>query len=225
MTKRTLRRKTDNYAFLLSGLLVLFLLLPILRSFPELTANAVFKRIGMQTGFCALMLLGVWSMHRETNLFRVGLALAGANVLLTGINIFYDSVALEIGLYVIVLLFAITSTAIACKHVFSAVTVDRNLLYGATCVYLLMGLIWALLYRMISQFSPGSFNGLQSPDMDNFLYFSFVTLASLGYGDITPVAPLARTLAYLEVIAGQMYIAIMVAGVVGLYLMSGRKTD
>ncbi|MGR8940661.1 MAG: potassium channel family protein [Gammaproteobacteria bacterium] len=225
MVKRITPRKTDNYAFLLSGLLVLFLLLPLLRSFPDLAGNAMLKRIGMQTGFTTLMLLGVWSMHRETYLFRVGLALAVANVALTFVNIFYDSIAIEAGLYVIVLLFSITSTVIAGKHVFSAVAIDRNLLYGATCIYLLMGLIWALLYRMISQFSPGSFNGLQSPDLDNFLYFSFVTLASLGYGDITPHAPLARTLAYLEVITGQMYIAIMVAGVVGLYLISGRKTD
>ncbi|MGR9037551.1 MAG: ion channel, partial [Gammaproteobacteria bacterium] len=58
--------------------------------------------------------------------------------------------------------------------------------------------------------------------MDTLLYFSFVTLASLGYGDITPLAPLARTLAYLEAIGGQLYIAIMLAGLVGLFL-NGRR--
>jgi voltage-gated potassium channel len=144
--------------------------------------------------------------------------LAFASVVLTFGSIFYDSVAIEISLYVIIMLFSITSTVIAGKHVFSAAAVDRNIVYGAACIYLLMGLIWALFYRLIFQYIPGSFNGLQSSDMDNFLYYSFVTLAGLGYGDITPLAPLARTFAYLEVIAGQMYIAIMLAGIVGLYL-------
>jgi hypothetical protein len=89
-----------------------------------------------------------------------------------------------------------------------------------------MGLIWAILYGLIFQFLPGSFNGIQGIDgkapMDTLLYYSFVTLASLGYGDITPVAPLARTLAYLEVVGGQLYIAIMLAGLVGLFLKDRR---
>jgi voltage-gated potassium channel len=54
--------------------------------------------------------------------------------------------------------------------------------------------------------------------MDTLLYYSFVTLASLGYGDIIPLVPLARTLAYMEAISGQLYIAIMLAGLVGLFL-------
>jgi hypothetical protein len=82
------------------------------------------------------------------------------------------------------------------------------------------------LYGLIFQFLPGSFNGIAGVDgkapMDTLLYYSFITLASLGYGDITPVAPLARTLAYLEVVGGQFYIAIMLAGLVGLFLHERR---
>ena len=57
-----------------------------------------------------------------------------------------------------------------------------------------------------------------SVPFDNLLYYSFVTLASLGYGDITPMFPLARTFAYMEAIVGQLYIAIMLAGLVALYM-------
>ena len=121
-----------------------------------------------------------------------------------------------------VLSFSAISAVIAAKHVFSAVKVDSNLLFGTMCVYLLMGLIWALLYRLIFHSVPGAFNGMSNvhgeATMDSFLYYSFVTLASLRYGDITPLAPMARTLAYMEVIAGQLYIAILLAGLVSIFL-------
>jgi len=218
--------KAGNYAFLLSGLLILFLLIPVLRSFPALAENAFLMRITLQAGYSSLMLLGIWSLSHENSRFRFGLALAVLAVTFTTLNIFYDSIAIELCLIAVVLLFSISSAVIAAKHVFGGTQVDRNLLFGAMCVYLLMGLIWAILYGLIFQFWPGSFNGIEGIEgkapMDALLYFSFITLASLGYGDITPVAPLARTLAYLEVISGQLYIAIMLAGLVGLFLKDRR---
>jgi voltage-gated potassium channel len=220
------RPKTGNYAFLVSGLLFLFLLMPLLSTFPALAKNALLMRVTVQVGFCALMLLGIWGLPQRSYLFKFGLALALLTVTFTAIDIFFDSIVIELGLNAAVLLFSVSSAVIATQHVFSGTKVDRNLLFGAMCVYLLMGLIWAILYGLIFQFLPGSFNGIQGIDgkapMDSLLYFSFVTLASLGYGDITPVAPLARTLAYLEVIAGQLYIAIMLAGLVGLFLHDRR---
>jgi len=226
MPAPTRRSKAGNYAFLLSGLLILFLLMALLRSFPALAENAFLMRITLQVGYSALMLLGIWGLSHENNRFRFGLALVLLTVTFTTINIFYDSIAIELCLIAVVLLFSISSAVIAAKHVFGGTQVDRNLLFGAMCVYLLMGLIWAILYGLIFQFWPRSFNGIEGVDgkapMDTLLYFSFITLASLGYGDITPVAPLARTLAYLEVISGQLYIAIMLAGLVGLFLHDRR---
>jgi len=226
MPAPTQRSKAGNYAFLLSGLLILFLLMPLLRTFPALAGNAFLMRITLQVGYSALMLLGVWGLSHENNRFRFGLALALLTVTFTTINIFYDSIAIELCLNAVVLLFSISSAVIAAKHVFGGTQVDHNLLFGAMCVYLLMGLIWAILYGLLFQFWPGSFNGIEGVEgkapMDTLLYFSFITLASLGYGDITPVAPLARTLAYLEVISGQLYIAIMLAGLVGLFLKDRR---
>jgi voltage-gated potassium channel len=222
----TRRSKAGNYAFLISGLLFLFLLIPLLSTFPDLAKNAFLMRVTLQAGYCALMLIGIWGLPYENYLFKLGLALALLSVTFTTINIFYDSIVIGLCLNAVVLLFSISSAVIAAKHVFGGTQVDRNLLFGAMCVYLLMGLIWAILYGLIFQFLPGSFNGIEGVDgkapMDTLLYYSFVTLASLGYGDITPVAPLARTLAYLEVIGGQLYIAIMLAGLVGLFLNNRR---
>jgi len=226
MPAPTRNSKAGNYAFLLSGLLSLFLLMPLLRTFPALATNALLMRATLQVGYSALMLLGIWGLPQRSYLFKFGLALALLTVTFTAIDIFFDSIVIELGLNAAVLLFSISSAIIATRHVFGGTKVDRNLLFGAMCVYLLMGLIWAILYGLIFQFLPGSFNGIQGIDgkapMDTLLYYSFVTLASLGYGDITPVAPLARTLAYLEVVGGQLYIAIMLAGLVGLFLNERR---
>jgi hypothetical protein len=63
----------------------------------------------------------------------------------------------------------------------------------------------------------------QNLNFDSFLYFSFVTLTTAGYGDIAPVNPLIRTLAYLEMVTGQFYLAILVAGLVGLFIGQHRR--
>jgi hypothetical protein len=224
----TLARRSNvgNYALLVSGLLFLFLLMPLLSTFPALAKNTFLMRVILRVGYSALMLLGIWGLPQRSYIFKFGLALALLTVTFTAIDIFFDSIIIELCLNAAVLSFSIGSAVIAAKHVFGGTKIDRNLLFGAMCVYLLMGLIWAILYGLIFQFLPGSFYGIQGIDgkapMDTLLYYSFVTLASLGYGDITPVAPLARTLAYLEVVSGQLYIAIMLAGLVGLFLKARR---
>ncbi|MFZ4699260.1 MAG: potassium channel family protein, partial [Candidatus Methylumidiphilus sp.] len=112
---------------------------------------------------------------------------------------------------------------IAGRHVFSWRDTDVNSLIGAVCVYLLLGLIWALAYEALAIVWPEhSFQGLNLDNdtfhIDSFLYFSFVTLTTAGYGDITPLNPIVRTLAYLEMITGQFYMAIMVSGLVAHFM-------
>ncbi len=95
---------------------------------------------------------------------------------------------------------------------------------GAICVFLLIGLGWASVYEMLDRAIPGSFRfpadtAWSAASALRYRYFSFVTLATLGYGDITPVTALAGTLASLEAIAGQLYIGITVARLVALSLV------
>lgn len=221
-TMRNIHSHSGNYAFLLAGLVFLFLLIPLLHSFPGMVDNAFVTGIGLRIGYCVLMLLGVWSLHREKLIFHIGLVLVGLSVVSAVIDIFYSSISVDLFGQMVVLAFSVISAVMTAKDVFLSATVDRNLLYGATCVYLLLGLIWAILYAVILLFWPSSFNGLDNLQgavpFDNLLYYSFVTLASLGYGDITPTFPLARMLAYMEVIAGQLYIAVMLAGLVAIYV-------
>ena len=117
---------------------------------------------------------------------------------------------------------------IAWRQVMFAGTVDRNKIVGAICIYILIGVIWSLAYLLTEEFFPGSFNGLKhdtwQENMDAMTYYSMVTLTTLGYGDITPAAPLARFLAYLEAITGIFYTTVLVASLVGVQLNYTRES-
>jgi len=101
------------------------------------------------------------------------------------------------------------------------------LLVGAVCVFLLIGVIWAIAYTLLELLAPGSFAGQAAGPPagwdSGWLYFSFVTLTTLGYGDILPVSGLARTLAYMEAVVGQFYVAVLVASLVSAYV-SAKKS-
>ena len=102
--------------------------------------------------------------------------------------------------------------------------VSGDAILGAVCGYLLLGIIWSLLYSAVETASPGSFGmpargvaevAAARPDRGVLSYYSFITLATVGYGDVTPITPLTRTLAWMEAITGQFYLAVLVAGIVG----------
>jgi hypothetical protein len=95
--------------------------------------------------------------------------------------------------------------------------VDRIL--GAVVLYLLIGLDWAVSYAIVGGVVPGAFTGgagMAGHDVRHWVYFSFVTLTTVGYGDITPVARVAQSMAILEALVGQLYPAVILARLVSL---------
>jgi hypothetical protein len=121
-------------------------------------------------------------------------------------------------LYIFVLV-RVLDAVIESKHV----TLDT--LFGAAAGYLLMGLAWATAFSWVERSSPGSFtinaaNDVGSAGVQWFdaIHFSYVTLTTLGYGEITPVSSLARSLSFLEAAAGVLYIAFLVARIVSGYM-------
>ncbi len=96
---------------------------------------------------------------------------------------------------------------------------------GGLCVYVLMGIFWMVLYVNLELLSPGSFNfGVHGSNlrMDVFysllFYYSYVTLLTIGYGDVVPMSHMAQTLTVLEGIIGQFYLIFFMASIVGLYI-------
>ena len=99
--------------------------------------------------------------------------------------------------------------------------ITQNTLYGAVCAYLLLGLLWASIYGLINHLAPGSIfqgSGVTGEMTSNdIIYFSYTTLTSLGYGDISTVTPAGRIMSVLEAVIGQLFIAFMVARLIGIY--------
>jgi hypothetical protein len=141
------------------------------------------------------------------------------------------SSALLVGSHVL----AICLFAFALGGIVRAILVGHasgDAILGALCGYLLLGIIWGLVYSAVETAAPGSFH-VQSraragdagapADRGALGYFSFVTLSTVGYGDVTPTTPVARTLAWLEAVTGQFYLAVLVAGLVGFKVSQGLK--
>ena len=96
-------------------------------------------------------------------------------------------------------------------------TVDAETIYAALSTYLLAGLFFGVIYTAIEYMRPGSFSGPDEFTQASAVYYSFVTLATLGYGDFLPRSELARGVATFEVIGGQLYLAVMVARLIGAF--------
>ena len=100
--------------------------------------------------------------------------------------------------------------------------VTGETLWGAINIYLLFGMMFAFLYSAVLALNPGAFQGgiLENENQDitqSMVYYSFVTMTTLGYGDITPKIHVAATLAYVQALIGQLYVAILIARLVSLY--------
>jgi hypothetical protein len=107
------------------------------------------------------------------------------------------------------------------RHVFRAERITMDKIAGTICVYALIAALFGIFYNLIGADAFDFARELERPEAELF-YFSWVTLSTLGYGDVTPVAPLARVAASIECISGQFYIAIVVARLVALQLMQSR---
>lgn len=95
--------------------------------------------------------------------------------------------------------------------------VNGAVIQGSICVYLLLGIFWFFLYQIVLFFDPFAFSIPEEITSNSLFYFSFTTLTTVGYGDVTPINPFAMTLSNAEALVGQIYPAIVIAKLVSLY--------
>jgi hypothetical protein len=110
-------------------------------------------------------------------------------------------------------------------HVLNHSKVDANTIFGALCAYLFLGMSWAVIYEILLTRSPGA---IAIPEgtgqsFSTHVYFSFTTLTTLGYGDVTPRGSVARMLAVMEALIGQVYLVVIVARLVADHMRSPRQ--
>jgi len=145
------------------------------------------------------------------------------------------SVGLSRVALVLLSLFLLYTAATVLLQVFSEGTVTMDTLSAALCVYLLMGYMWGSLYGLMYLFGPGAFHlpmgwppaeeqGIARDVPLNLLtYFSFMTLTTVGYGDVLPISGSARAAVIVEAVLGHFYLAVLVARLVGLHIADARR--
>lgn len=211
-----------NFFYLLVGLLILLVAIPLADDLDLVSAPIVRGFV-----FSLLLLVGVWSLRGGGYFFTVGMIFVVAGVVSNVLAAKMISPVFQYGSLLLLIGFLMTAITYTLRQVAFGNEISANRLIGAICVYLLLGVIWAMAYTLVNFMSPGSFSGfapMQETGWDSeWLYFSFVTMTTLGYGDVLPVSATARALAYMQAVVGQFYIAILVAGLVSAYISNRQR--
>jgi hypothetical protein len=218
--KASMRDRMGRFSFLLLAILLMFALRPFLEPFIHISfLTDVF--------FSLIMLSGILAIAYRKRDYVLSFATAIPALLLswTAALLHVPAVKLPGGIFA-ALFFALALTMIL-SHVNKQREVTRDVVMGAVCAYFLIGIIWAYIYSFLEKASPGAFSlpGGMSPSPMNFIYYSFITLTTVGYGDILPVSSPARSLAVLEAVLGQMYLAVTMARLVALHISQAQGQE
>ena len=211
-----------NFFYLLLALLIFLVAVPVNDDF-IVGSPPIVKAIL----FSLILIVGVRSLKGGGRFLAAGMVFVVAGVILTVVSTRTQSLFFQYASLASLIGFLLVAITYTMKQVVFGTEITGNRLVGAICVYLLLGVIWALSYSVLELAVPGSFAGFDAwSDRgwdSEWLYFSFVTMTTLGYGDLLPVSAAARAMAYMQAVFGQFYIAILVAGLVGAYIAQKDK--
>jgi len=209
-------------------LLLLAAVLFALVTQPLVAHESVVARVAydlLVTAVTVSVLFVVFGERRER---RIALALlAPAILLMLALNAVSPGLArpAAVAYHLAIALFVAFAVGVIVRDIFRHHAISFDEVIGAFCGYLLLGIVWGNLYVVVEVLAPGSFAVApaiqwQLDDLHLrralFTYVSFATMASLGYNDVTPVAPIANILTWFEVMTAQFYLAVVIAQIVGM---------
>ncbi len=219
----------NRFVVLLGGLTLLMLSAPLVRDFghnrfPGLTS------VVTNILFSAMLLSAAFAVARTRLTLIIVSALAVPSFVLHARAALGGPAEPAVATHVLDLLYLGCTAALVLRHLFRSERVTVDVISASVCVYLLLGVLWAVAYSLLETLDPGSFlfafaAGDETRSMSFGgeesifpLYFSFVTMSTLGYGDILPASSSARMFATVEAIMGQIYLTVLVARLVGLHI-------
>jgi voltage-gated potassium channel len=208
-----------RHLVLLISILLLFTVTPFVVTFRHgiLVLNIV---------AATAMVAGSYALSERTHLFIIAVILSAISIIGTWLLLaFAQHWAVIVSHTSIVVLIAFFAVAILGYVLRSGrVTMDR--IFAAVCVYMLIGYAWTFAYALLEEIAPGSFAASTEVGRNDNVarvmqlrYFSFMTLTTVGYGDVLPRSTTARTMAMLEAVMGQIYLTVLVARLVGLHIV------
>ena len=217
----------SRFTFLLVAFLLLLVAIPVANivSHP-VTAKAIINIL-----FLTLLVVGGLSTGRRASSRYVVVSLAAVAALLRFWAYISASSVAEAGAYVTALAILGTVAVLTIRELLTGDAVTYDKLSASLCAYGILAIFWAAAFSLLEVLQPGAFQYLSAADSaqgmqfgfgqsTQALYFSLVTITTLGYGDIVPTSDMARLMAATEAFTGQAYIAILVARLVGLHIAS-----
>lgn len=214
--------RMGRFLFLLVSMLLLFILRPFL-------GDLIGESLLMDIFVSVILLSGIYAVSENKHVFYISLIIAFPALLAHWTRYVVNLPSSFLVGHIFGTLFYAFVAIVILNFLFREKVITGDMIIGAICVYLMMGMMWASIYSMLEILYPGSFQISEElgGGISNFSYFSFVTLTTLGYGDITPLSAPTRSLSVLEAVAGQLYIAILVARLVGIHISQsmGKRTS
>jgi voltage-gated potassium channel len=214
---QALLHSKERFLILMGLIMALLVLGPILEKFVAI-------RILIDIFLTAIVLSMLYIATYKKRLVQIGRLLAMVMLISLWLKYFFNYEVFAATSMMIGVLFTIVVTAHTLAFIIKSETVTREVIYAAMVVYLLGAQLWALVYTFLDLIDPASFNLPQGQsDFLLFEYYSFVTLTTLGYGDITPLTKVAKSFSVLEAVIGQLYLVVVVAWFVGMHV--SRKSN
>ena len=211
--------ETNNFLYLCVALVGILFSSAVVSQFSGTVVDTVFSLV-----VAAMFVLSLRSLHTETTWKRIVYGISVVFFLLALLVKFYPFKATLLFLYLLLFLYFVGSFKLAVRQILFKGSVDANKIVGSVSLYLLIGLVWTTIYLMLLVFDPTALNGIETADWEQLFsrvaYFSFVTLTTLGYGDISPASRIAEFFVEMEAVFGMFYMAIFVSSLINL---AGRK--
>ena len=201
-------RSADSYGLQLTLLVTLSLLAPLI-------SETRWGRVLLTLMLCSVAMLALYTSRVRSGVLRV--AAVGSAVVMASILAEVltegDSFSALARLTIVLLIMAMPVVILA--RIMRHPVVTGETVMGAICVYLLVGLVFSIGYQLIDRIDDAAFAGVADGNWPDMHYFSFVTLTTLGYGDITPTTNFARNIAVFEAVVGNVFLVTLVAFLVG----------
>jgi voltage-gated potassium channel len=224
-TRRFLTIEMRNrYTALLIVIVAMMLVLPLI-------ARDELALFAMKVAVSVILVFGIYMGRRLRRDLIVGAALGIPVLVGRWLPQYSTDIRMFLAIDILTAAFLLYITIIILTQVLSARRVTLDTIAGAMCSYCLIGLAWAFVYRAMFVINPhafvfaaGSFhifenNSHSEPQLMNFAYYSFATLTTTGFGDVTPAVGVSRAISVLEAVAGQFFLAILIARLVSLEII------
>jgi voltage-gated potassium channel len=218
-----------QYRVLLIFIVILLAVLPFIGG-DEL---AIFS---MKLVFSVILIFGIYAGRRIRRDLVLGGALGVPVLVGRWLPQYSTDIRVFLAIDILTAVFLLYITIMILNQVLSARRVTLDTIAGAVCAYFLIGLAWAFVDRAMFVINPHSFafasasfghifeeHTRSEPQLMNFAYYSFATLTTTGFGDITPASGPSRTISVFEAIAGQFFIAVLIARLVSLEIVHSMR--